>query len=183
MRNEAKWKWMMAVGSAVPGATFCVGIARATPASGFSGTTIALGHLESFAVRNRVDLRGSTGEEAGDDDERSFWLSVQRTRGSSDLYVQNNVWAPGGTTGWHSHPGHSLIVVTDGAVTAYEGDATTCTPHLYTAGMAFVDHGGTHVHMLRNEGTVPAKTVAVQMVPAGATRRVDAASPPGCSGL
>src|SRR5215211_6166590 len=42
------------------------------------------------------------------------WLSIQKTKGPSDLYVQNNVWAPGGTTGWHTHPGHSLIIVTAG---------------------------------------------------------------------
>jgi hypothetical protein len=29
--------------------------------------------------------------------------------GASEVYVQNNVWAPGGSTGWHTHPGHSLI--------------------------------------------------------------------------
>lgn len=178
MRNEAKW--MLVVGSAVLGVSLWAGIARATPASGFSGTTIALGRLESIWVRNHVVIPAGVGEEVGDDDERNLWLSSQRTRGSSDLYVQNNVWAPGGTTGWHSHPGHSLIVVTEGAVTAYEGDDQTCTPHLYTAGTAFVDPGGAHVHMLRNEGSVPAKTIAVQLIPAGAARRIDAAGPAGC---
>ena len=47
---------------------------------------------------------------------------MQKTKGASDLYVQSNVWAPGGTTGWHTHPGHSLIIVTAGTVTAYDGD-------------------------------------------------------------
>jgi hypothetical protein len=56
--------------------------------------------------------------------------------------VQNNVWQPGGTTGWHTHPGHSLIIVTAGTVTAYEGNDPDCTPHVYTQGMGFVDPGG-----------------------------------------
>jgi hypothetical protein len=49
-------------------------------------------------------------------------------------------------------PGHSLIIVTAGTVTAYEGDETSCTAKEYTVGMGFVDPGGEHAHLLRNEG-------------------------------
>jgi quercetin dioxygenase-like cupin family protein len=105
---------------------------------------------------------------------------LQKTKGPSDLYVQSNVWATGGSTGWHTHPGHSLIIVTAGAVTAYEGDDPSCTPKEYTAGMGFVDPGGDHVHLLRNDGPVEARTVAVQLIPEGAPRRIDAAAPAGC---
>src|SRR5215471_1953573 len=84
--------------------------ALATPASGFVGTTIAKGRLEQFEVFNHFILpnTGTT------DDDPNVWLSWQKTKGSSDLYVQSNVWQPSGTTGWHSHPGHSLIIVTAG---------------------------------------------------------------------
>ena len=50
------------------------------------------------------------------------------TKGDSDLYVVSNVIAPGGHTGWHTHPGPSLITVKSGTITAYEGDDPTCTP-------------------------------------------------------
>ena len=70
------------------------------------------------------------------------------------IYVQSNLWTVGGTTGWHSHPGHSLITVTAGAVTVYDGDDPACTPHVYTVGMGFVDEGGDHIHVIRNEGVV-----------------------------
>ena len=46
--------------------------------------------------------------------------------------------------------------------------------------MGFVDPGGGHVHNLRNEGAVEARTIAVQLIPADATRRVDAPSPGNC---
>jgi hypothetical protein len=46
--------------------------------------------------------------------------------------------------------------------------------------MGFVDPGGDHVHLLRNEDSVEARTVAIQLVPAGATRRIDAGSPAAC---
>jgi len=105
---------------------------------------------------------------------------LQGTKGQSDLYVQSNVWEPGGSTGWHSHPGHSLITVTAGTVTVYEGDDPSCTPHVYTVGMGFVDAGGSHVHIIRNEGTIGAQTIAVQLIPAGQPRRIDAADPGNC---
>ena len=111
---------------------------------------------------------------------RNVWLSWQRTKGESDVYVQSNVWAPAGTTGWHTHPGHSLIIVTAGTVTVYEGHDETCAPQTYTVGMGFVDPGGGHVHVIRNEGAVEARTITVQVIPAGAVRRVDAPDPGHC---
>ena len=96
------------------------------------------------------------------------------------MYVQSNVWAPGGSTGWHTHPGHRLIIVTAAAVTAYEGDDRKCRPHTYTVGMGFVDPGGDHVHNIRNEGIEEARTIAVQLIPADAVRRIDAADPGNC---
>ena len=171
--------WASALTVALGAAT-----ATATPASGFAGTTMALGRFGDIAVRMvppthtlRADAPAVAFERELED---SLWISLQRTRGDSDLYVQNNVWAAGGTTGWHTHPGHSLIVVTAGTVTAYEGDDPSCMPHVYTVGMGFVDPGGDHVHVIRNEGNVEARTVAVQLVPAGATRRSDAAANPAC---
>jgi hypothetical protein len=65
-------------------------------------------------------------------------------------------------------------------VTVYEGDDPDCKPSVYAKGMGFVDAGGTHVHNIRNEGDVDAQTVAVQLIPAGQTRRVDAAAPGTC---
>ncbi len=148
----------------------------ATSLSGFSGTTIAVGRFGDIDAANQV-LR-----EFGDSTpNKDLWLSLQKTKGPSDLYVQNNLWVPNGSTGWHTHPGHSLIIVTAGTVTAYEGDETSCTAKEYAVGMGFVDPGGEHAHLLRNEGAVEARTVAVQLVPASAARRIDVNKPAGCS--
>src|SRR4029450_1900255 len=103
-----------------------------------------------------------------------------RTKGQSDVYVVSNTFAPGGQSGWHTHPGPSLITVKSGTITAYEGDDPNCTPHIYQAGSGFVDPGGDHVHLLRNEGSVQAETIAVQILPAGAARRIDAPDPGNC---
>lgn len=168
MRRKLTWMW--AIGIAVTLAAAYAGTAAATPASGFVGTTIAKGRFDAFDVMNHSFPEGFPRP----------WLSMQKTKGPSDLYVQNNVWAPGGSTGWHTHPGHSLIIVTAGTVTGYEGDDPSCTPHVYTVGMGLIDEGGDHVHLLRNEGTVEARTVAVQLIPADAIRRIDAPAPGTC---
>jgi hypothetical protein len=104
-----------------------------------------------------------------------------KTHGVSDGYVVDNVIEPGGTTGWHSHPGPSLIFVVRGAVTNYESDDPKRTGQAYPAGTSFVDQGGRDVHMLRNNGDVVAETIAVQLIPANAPRRIDAAAPRNCT--
>ncbi len=139
----------------------------ATQASGFTGTTIAVARFGEIDVKNHTTPADT-------------WQARLKTQGDSDVYVQNNTWEAGGSTGWHTHPGHSLILVTEGAVTAYDGEDPSCTARVYTKGMGFVDHGGDHVHLLRNEGSIQAKTIAVQLIPAGATRRIDAPNPGNC---
>lgn len=171
-----KLTWLMLLSAAIVVTALYTRNVLATPASGFVGTTLAKGTFGEIEVFNHL-ISPNSGQE---EHEKNIWLSLQKTKGLSDLYVQNNVWVPGGSTGWHSHPGHSLIVVTAGTVTAYEGNDPECKPTVYTQGMGFVDPGGEHVHILRNEGTVNATTIAVQLIPAGATRRIDAANPGHC---
>jgi quercetin dioxygenase-like cupin family protein len=140
------------------------GIAVATPAAGVSTTIISVGQIDQFRVKTSVD--GHKVELA--------------TKGDSDLYVVSNVIQPGGSTGWHRHPGPSMITVKSGTITAYEGDDPSCKPTVYAAGSSFIDPGGDHVHILRNEGSVPAETIAVQLVAHGAPRRIDMPAPGNC---
>lgn len=164
MRRRLMWALIAAV---VTGGGYASTL-LATPGSGFSGSTIAVGRFDEF----NLDTHTLPAD---------FWQSRLQTKGLSDLYVQSNVWAPGATTGWHTHPGPSLVIVTAGTVTAYEGDDPSCTPQVYSQGMTFVDvvsHG--HVHLVRNEGAIEARAIAVQLIPAAATRRIDEPAPGNC---
>jgi hypothetical protein len=162
--------------------------AGATPSnSGFSNAFVVKGAtFNEFAVFNWSPKKSLP---VGNDD--PFWLSFQQTKGKSDLYVVSNTWQPANydgngsiaSTGWHTHPGHSLIIVTAGTLTEYEGD---CSRHVYNAGDTFVDPGGNHVHIIRNEGSVAASTIAVQTVPYDpnkANRRIDAPAPENCQDI
>lgn len=145
-------------------ASMAVGIAQATPGSGITSVNLSVGRFGEIDVKTETETH-----------------EVElRTKGQSDVYVVSNTFAPGGHSGWHTHPGPSLITVKSGTITAYNGDDPDCTPQVYPAGTGFVDPGGDHVHLLRNEGSVQAETIAVQLLPAGAVRRIDAPDPGTC---
>jgi hypothetical protein len=146
------------------GAVMTSGIALATSGSGISTTNISVGLLGDIDIKAQAD---------------GYKVAVD-TKGESDIYVVSNVFAPGGHSGWHTHPGPSLITVKSGTITAYDGDDPSCTPQVYPAGTGFVDSGDGHVHILRNEATVVAETIAVQLLPRGAVRRIDAPDPGNC---
>jgi hypothetical protein len=172
---RSKLMWALLLGAAIVAITAQYSKpVLATPAAGFVGTTLARGRFGDINVFNH--LVPSEKSQRGSD----VWLSLQKTKGLSDVYVQSNVWVAGGSTGWHTHPGHSLIIVTAGTVTTYEGDDPECSPHVYTVGMGIVDPGGGHVHIIRNEDTVEARTITVQTIPADAVRRIDAEDPGHC---
>jgi quercetin dioxygenase-like cupin family protein len=93
--------------------------------------------------------------------------------------VEHLTFDPGGTTGWHVHPGPVLVIVIAGSVTKYSAD--DCTAQTYTTGQAFVENGPTDENMVRNNGSVKAETIVTFITPPGAPIRDDAPPPPGCN--
>jgi len=137
------------------------GIALATPPSGVSTTILNGGPI----AMGEIHLNDN-----GDD------LDVKlKTKGESDVYVVYNKIAPGGQTGWHMHPGISVISVKSGTATEYHADAPT-TPNVHAAGSAFAENTG-EAHLIRNEGTIDLELVAFQIIPRGALRRIDVPQP------
>jgi quercetin dioxygenase-like cupin family protein len=80
-----------------------------------------------------------------------------------DMVVRKHDYLPGGSTGWHAHPGPVFINVIQGEVTFYEADDPTCTPHVVSAGQGYVDRGSGHLG--RNETDEPAVDVSVILAP------------------
>jgi len=160
MRNS-KLKLMLA-GTLIVGAFTAISLrsAWATPGSKISTTIIAGptaledNHVKSESDVNEVHLK---------------------TKGSSDVYVVLNRIQPGGHTGWHSHPGPSIVSVVSGTATEYRDDDPAAT--VYPAGNAFVDEGGDHAHIIVNEGDTELVLVAFQILPDGAERRIDKPAP------
>jgi quercetin dioxygenase-like cupin family protein len=166
---KSRWIWLALV--PVLGVGVVVGRVLATPATGgFQGTTAAMAlgvtELAIHAKSNPPDT----------------WQTILNTKGLTDIYVQHNVWPANSSTGWHTHPGPSLVIIKQGTVRVYEGNDPTCTPHEYSANgnNSFVDVGGGVVHNVRNETGDQVEGYAVQFVPAGATRRIDEPNPGNC---
>ncbi len=108
------------------------------------------------------------------------WNALLLTRGMSDGFVVQNIFPPGAGTGWHSHPGPSIIFVVSGTVTNYDSSDPHCAARTYSGGSSFTDAGGSDVHMLRNEGTQAAETIAVQLIPQGQPRKTNQPEPSNC---
>jgi quercetin dioxygenase-like cupin family protein len=101
---------------------------------------------------------------------------------AQDTVMQQIVIGPGGSTGWHSHPGPAVALIKAGALALFDSEDPTCTPRIYQAGEAFVDKGQGHVHLARNLS--PTENVEVWVtyfdVPPGGPARLDAANPGNC---
>lgn len=132
------------------------GVAVATPGSGASATNLARGVADE-----KIKTRGNQ---------------------PYDVVVQQISIAPGGHTGWHTHPGTAVAVVKAGTLTIYDADDSSCTGRDFGAGQTYIDPGYGHVHIGRNEGTVPLEIVVTYVdVPAGGgSVRIDAADPGSC---
>jgi quercetin dioxygenase-like cupin family protein len=145
----------------VTAAMTTVGVALATAPSGVSATTLGRMSLGAYHLRSP-----------------SFKIFSKR---ATDTVVLQQTIQPGGSTGWHSHPGPAFIVVTQGEVTLYDGDNPSCAPHTYEPGTGFLDRGFGHVHIARNEGSTPAVLIATYLaVPPGGSPRIDAPAPDNC---
>jgi hypothetical protein len=110
--------------------------------------------------------------------ERSLEFSVEAKR-PIDIVVRTHDYAPGSSTGWHTHPGPAFITVIEGKVTFYEHDDPACTPKVVSKGEGYVDTGRGHIG--RNESGAPAKDVTVVIAPVAQPFRGELSAPaPNC---
>ena len=150
-----------AVALAFIGAMASIGIAAATPGSGAVGTILAVGTLPAGVKIHTADLKIST-------------------RDDVQVVTQTITIVPGGHTGWHSHPGPVFVTITAGTMTFYDADDPTCSAGTYETGDTFIDRGGGHVHIARNEGSVNLVLYATYLVPVGGPIRTDVPDPGTC---
>jgi quercetin dioxygenase-like cupin family protein len=97
-----------------------------------------------------------------------------------DIVVSEISLAPGGYSGWHSHPGKVVGAVQRGSLTLYRSNDPTCTGHTYTAGQIFVEIPSVSYYG-RDEGTTATVLdVTFFNVPIGGSVRIDQPQPPQC---
>jgi quercetin dioxygenase-like cupin family protein len=141
----------------VVGAAVYGGIALATPPSGLTNLPLARGTDVSHGT---IPLQVGT-----------------------DVTMAQITVVPGGSSGWHSHPGGAIIIVKQGELTVYRAIGSRCEISTYSAGQAFVERPG-EVDQVINTGTVPyVLYVTFPRVPEGDSARIDEADPGTCPGL
>ncbi|MFF5936186.1 cupin domain-containing protein [Streptomyces sp. NPDC012508] len=124
--------------------------ALATPGTGVSGTVLAKGTSHGR-------------------------LKIKAPKGDTDVTVRTVTIAPGGSTGWHHHPGQLIAVVQSGTLTRTLDD---CSVEATSAGEAFIEPAGRkHVHIGRNLGTEPVVLYVTYLLPEGAPLSVDEPEP------
>lgn len=139
------------------------GAALATPGVGILSATVqARGTIEDTASVRQMGF--------------DLFLKSFRRSGGVDVVTQSISIAPGGTTGWHGHPGPVLVTVKSGSITVVYGDDSTCQGTTYTAGQSFIDFGNVRVHTAQNRGPVTVDFWATYLVPGapGSAFRIDA---------
>jgi quercetin dioxygenase-like cupin family protein len=175
MRLGRRYGIAALVGSAaIVGTALIVVPALATTPQLVTTATFGVGHFDDINATTKTYINPGTATD--------FWQARINTKGTSDLYVLQNTILPGGTFGWHSHPGPSLVIVKAGTATFYEGNDPTCSPHVVQTGQGFVDNGN-DIHVVRNEGSDTLITVVVSLVPSGFARRIDQPAPANCPNL
>jgi quercetin dioxygenase-like cupin family protein len=97
----------------------------------------------------------------------------------TDVLVVKVTIQPGGSLGWHTHPGPAIASVAAGELTII--NATDCVTRKYPAGNAFVDPGQGNVHIGYNASAVPTTVLVTYLdVPPGQGPTIPAQAPSGC---
>jgi quercetin dioxygenase-like cupin family protein len=142
---------------AIVGLAVYAGSVLATPPSGLTNTPLARG---SNTSNGTIPLQAGT-----------------------DVVMAQITVVPGGSSGWHSHPGGAIIVVKEGDLTVHRAIGSQCQVEMYTGGQAFIERPG-EVDQVVNTGTVPyVLYVTFPRVPQGDSARTDVADPGTCPGL
>jgi quercetin dioxygenase-like cupin family protein len=161
MKTKVIWILVIAVLGVI---SYGANAVLATPPSGLTVVSLApVGHFDEIKSKTK----------------QGQWKAAIKTHGASDLHVVEVTIAPGGTIGWHSHPGPSMVIVKSGTATFYQGDDPSCTPHALPTGSSLFEEAD-RVHIVRNEGTVPLVNVVMQLLPAGAPRLISEPAPGNC---
>jgi quercetin dioxygenase-like cupin family protein len=160
---QRKTKVLLGTGLA---ATIAAGLAFATPTVGAFNNTI----LSTGTSVPDIQTYGHLVIPAMDED----FGAVVLTDGASNIIQQEVSFSPGGTTGWHSHPGVVLLTLAadSGPVDWYD---SKCAKTVYVAGDSWSE--GTKLHDVVNHGSTNVHFLVTYIVANEVNKRTDQAAP------
>ncbi len=183
-------------GAAAAAVAFATAQALATPGSGAVGSYVARGPVSQSivigvprtatatkTVRVRVGRKVVTRRVRFTYDTVTPLMTCSQST-ACDTAIQQLTIAPGGHTGWHTHPGPTFVAVAQGEGTLYHG-MSGCPATKYGVNAGFMQPP-TEVHNMRNEGSTPLVLWAFYALPPGtanAAIRVDQPQPTDCPNI
>lgn len=98
----------------------------------------------------------------------------------TDVVTAQNTFMAGGFSGWHSHPGATVVTVVSGEITIFTEavGGGACTSHTYTAGQTFYEWPKNMQNGVASVDTVVIATFF--NVPHGGSARIDRDDPGNC---
>jgi len=100
-----------------------------------------------------------------------------------DIVVSQITVVPGGSSGWHSHPGGAIVIVQQGELTIYASVGNHCDITKYTHGQSFVERPSDVVDAVNTGSTNFILFVTFPGVPVGGSSRIDQLNPGTCPGV
>jgi quercetin dioxygenase-like cupin family protein len=94
-----------------------------------------------------------------------------------DVAVAHLTFQPSGSTGWHRHPGPTVVTITTGELTITDNK---CRSRTYQAGDTFVEPGPPR-HVAVNTADTTTETIVTFFVPRGAPALSIPAAAPHCA--
>ena len=94
-----------------------------------------------------------------------------------DVAVAHFTFQPSGSTGWHRHPGPTVVTITAGELTVTDNK---CRSRTYRAGATFVEQGPPR-HVAVNTADTTTETIVTFFVPRGAPALSIPAAAPRCA--
>jgi quercetin dioxygenase-like cupin family protein len=96
-----------------------------------------------------------------------------KAEGPTDVEQDRLIFQPGAGTGWHTHPGPAIVIVTQGALTEYEQDG--CRTVLPAGSVLF--EVAEKVHNLVNETGGVSEILGTLILPSGSPLLIPAPAP------
>jgi quercetin dioxygenase-like cupin family protein len=99
---------------------------------------------------------------------------------SPEIVTQTVNFAPGATSGWHTHPGFLVSTELAGTLTKY---GTDCSSQAYSPGQSWTETGA-NTFVVKNETSAVASDIVTFIVPGGTPSpglRIDKPQPSTCS--
>jgi quercetin dioxygenase-like cupin family protein len=158
LKNRSKW----VAGASIIAVSLTLSGAASLTLSGVAIATDATGDVVSTVIGS-----GTT--------DQPFRF---KARPGTNTVVASFTFGPNSSTGWHTHPGRTLVTVKSGTFTVYH--AEECEPLVFGPGDAFVELPQT-VHIGRNETDEPVELgVVFFRVPIDGSPRIDQPQPENC---